>query len=473
MNTQIIEQGTYNYLKGLDVADRSPKQQDDIDAYEAAHNLDDKSESAEVIAAPTNNAEIAPTIVTDAVEITQLNDDMPEDEQGSDDDTKQSDAPTNDAEVKALELVVDIEANEQTVNLLASFHNQFARFSPKMIDQDLQNLVAISQFANGFCKENQHHLVLTCSDKETAQKLVMIRSKLDFDYAISDREISYAVQGDLIKAPYGTHGIYLDTGVVTANTFKPHPDFKAFTQFGSKFIACVGAKKYDHSSNELVIAYVQEPIQFEDGQAPEDILTVLDRTDRGICTHRFDRQDWRDEFGDQIKAAIKSEALTELTFGLTPKFAEAWKPFLVIAKMISDDMFLAMYRLMMQYKKTAQLGEEYSVYAAIQLALPEYEAYVTKYGFSPVVSVKTIEVWLKYYGQTVAHKKVNDALTEGDFKAVSNKFCLGINTTGFDLKTLKDFVDSKLDMTKPSIEELVSKMKEAPTTQAEATKDAA
>lgn len=473
MTNAIIEQGTYNYLKGLDVADRSPKQQDDIDAYEAAHNISEEKESTKVITAPFVSAVDDPVVNQDADQTTQLNSEMLKDEQGLDDNTMQSNTPTDDAEVKALALVAGTESNEETANLLASFNKQFERFSPKMKDQDLQNLVAISQLANGFCKGNQHQLVLTCDDIATAEKLVTIRSKLDFDYVISDREISYAVQGELIKAPYGTHGIYLDTSVTTATTFKPYPDFKDFKQFGSKFIACVGAKKYDHVSNELVVAYVQESIEFEDGQAPEDILKVLDRTDSGIGTHRFNRQAWRDKFGEDIKGAIKSEALTELTFGLAPKFAEAWKPFLVITKMISDDMFLSMYRLMMQYKKTARLGQEYSVWAAIQLALPDYEAYVTKYGFEQVVAVKTIEKWVKHFNQNASTRQVNEALTEGDFKAVNNKFCLGINTSGYDLKVLKDFVDSKLDMTKTSIKELVDKMKVAPTTQAEAPKQAA
>ena len=86
-----------------------------------------------------------------------------------------------------------------------------------------------------------------------------------------------------------------------------------------------------------------------------------------------------------------------------------------------------------------------------------------------MVSVKTIEGWVKYFGETVAPKKVSEALTVANvIGATSNKFCLGINTSGFDQDALKSFVDSQLDMTDKRIAKLVEKMTQAPTKVAEA-----
>lgn len=456
MTTQLINEATYNYLKGSNVEDRTSKQQDDIDAYEVAHNIGEE------------DAVEAPVAAQNEEELTQLNGNLPVDEEGLDDETAQSEELTKTAEEVALEKVSMIKADTKTAEVLASFNTQFARFSPHLADEDLQNLVAISQLANGFSKLNPHHLVLTCSDIATAEKLVKIRSYLDFDYVISDREDSYAIQGELVKAPYGTHGIYLDTAIKSANTFKHHPEAKEI-KYGSKFIACVGAKPYDHNNNDLVVAYIQDAVQFAEGSAPEDILTINDKTDINIMMHKIARQQWRDDLGEQIKNYIKSAELADITKQLRPATAKTWKPFLVIAKMISDEMFKSMYQLMTKYAAMVSLDQKYSVYAAVQLALPEYEAYVSKFGFSKVVSVKTIEGWVKYFGETVAPKKVSEALTVANvIGATSNKFCLGINTSGFDLDALKRFVDSQLDMTDKRIAKLVEKMTQAPTEVAEA-----
>ena len=455
MTTLLINEATYNYLKSSNVEDRSSKQQDDIDAYEAAHNIDEE------------DALEAPIVAQNEQELTQL-DDIPTEEEGLDDQSKQPEGSAKTAEEVALEKVTMIESDKKTAEVLASFNTQFARFSTRLTDEDLQNLVAISQLANGFSKLNQHHLVLTCSDITTAEKLVKIRSYLDFDYVISDREDSYAIQGELTKAPFGTHGIYLDTAIKSANTFKHHPEAKGI-KYGSKFIACVGAKPYDHNNNDLVVAYVNEAVQFAEGTPSEDILTINDKTDINIMMHKVARQQWRDDLSEQIKDFIKSDELTEITKQLRPATADAWKPFLVIAKMVSDEMFKSMYQLMTKYAATASLDQEYNVYAAIQIALPEYEAYVSKFGFSKVVSVKTIEGWVKHYGETVAPKKLSEALTVANvIGATTNKFCLGINTSGFDLEVLKNFVDSKLDMTDKRIVKLVEKMAQASAKIAEA-----
>lgn len=460
MTITINTQEEYVALQALPVALRLEEHEEALRTYDALHNPANNN--------PEEGDLNAPVVAQNEEKLTQLNGDMPVDEEGSDDETAQSEGSTKTAEEVALEKVSMIEADTKTAEVLASFNTQFERFSPRLADENLQNLVAISQLANGFSKLNPYHLVLTCSDITTAEKLVKIRSYLDFDYVISDREDSYAIQGELTKAPFGTHGIYLDTAIKSANTFKHHPEAKSI-KYGSKFIACVGAKPYDHNNNDLVVAYINESVQFAEGSAPEDILTVNDKTDIAIMMHKIARQKWRDDLGEKIKTYIKSDELTEITKQLRPATANAWKPFLVIAKMVSDEMFKSMYQLMTEYAATASLDQEYSVYAAIQMALPEYETYVSKFGFSKVVSVKTIEGWVKHYGETVAPKKVSEALTIANvIGATTNKFCLGINTSGFDLDALKNFVDSKLDMTDKRIVKLVEKMAQAPTKIAEA-----
>lgn len=458
MTTQFITEETYKALKQLPVAIRTAEMQEQIEAYEAENSLNvDAEEHA------TESTTEAPVVAQVEEELTQLNDDVPVDESNLDEESEQSEASANDAEEVALEKVSAIAANEKTAEVFESFNTQFDRFSTKMVDQDLQNLVAISQLANGFSKINQHHLVLTCSDMAMAEKLVKIRSYLDFDYVVSDREDSYSIQGELVKAPYGTHGIYLDATIKSANTFKHHPEAKEI-KYGSKFIACVGAKAYNHANHDLVVAYVDEAVQFEEGSVPEDILTINDKTDISIMMHKINRQKWRDDLGEQIKTYINSPELAEITKQLRPTTADAWKPFLVIAKMVSDEMFKSMYNLMTEYAATASLDQKYSVYAAVQLALPEYEAYASKFGFSKTVAVKTIEGWVKYYGETIAPKKVNEALTvTNEIGATSNKFCLGINTSGFDLDLLKSFVNAQLDMNDKRIVKLVEKMTQAPT----------
>ncbi|MGE8646251.1 hypothetical protein [Acinetobacter vivianii] len=461
MNTQlIINEATYNAYKHVPVELRTAEIQDQIEAYEAQNSLNvdtEKDVSETSVEIPTATGVEANTKP------------QSDEKNGTEENLQLTEVFDKIDDELILEKVSSIEVNEKTAEMFASFHTQFERFSPKLVDDDLQNLIAISQLANGFSKRNAHHLIVTCSDLQTAEKLVKIRSYLDFDCVISDREDSYAIQGELAKAPYGTHGIFLDTSVQLSNTFKHHPDTKDI-KYGSKFIACVGAKKYSHTTNEQVVAYVTEPLVFVEGNAPEKIEELNDKTDMGFMLHKVKRQQWRDAFGVTIKTAINSKELVELTTGLAPKFAQAWKPFLVIAKMISDEMFLSMYKLMMEYRKTLALGQEYKVYAAIRLALPDYEAYVTKLGFDSVVAVKTIEVWIKHYKQHVTSKKVSDALTEGEFKAVNNKFCMGINTSGFDLNELKTFIDSKLDVPQIQIQvqALLDEMKKALTLSVEA-----
>lgn len=459
MTTQLITEATYNAYTSIPVAERLPEIQEQIEAYEAHNNLNVDAEE---------QTTDAPEVAQDEQELTQLNDDMPVDEEGVDEQSEPSEESDKTAKEVALEKVAMIEADQQTAEVLASFNTQFNRFSPSLKDAALQNLVALSQLANGFSKRNPHHLVLTCSDLQTAEKLVKIRSYLDFDYVISDREDSYAIQGELAKAPYATHGIYLDTSIKLANTFKHHPD-AASIKYGSKFIACVGAKAYDHAKNDLVAAYVNEAVEFEDGVAEEDILALNDKTDIAIMMHKIARQKWRDEQGEKIKGYIDSPELAEITKQLRPDSAKAWKPFLVIAKMVSDDLFKAMYELMIKYAATASLDHKYTVYAVVKLALPEYEQYIQKYGFAEVVSIKTIEGWVKYYGQTIAPKKVSEALNvPGKINASSNKFCLGINTSGFEISTLKAFVETELDTNDQRIANLMSKISEAPTKTVEA-----
>ena len=64
---------------------------------------------------------------------------------------------------------------------------------------------------------------------------------------------------------------------------------------------------------------------------------------------------------------------------------------------------------------------------------------------------------------------MSEALNVKDhIEATSNKFCLGINTSGFELSKLKEFVDAELDMNDKRIANLVAKMKEAPTKNVEA-----
>lgn len=459
MTTQTINEATYNAFTLVPVAIRTTEMQEQIEAYEAENKLNVDDENL------TTNA---PVVAQDAVEPTQLNDDMPVKEEVLEEQSEPSEVSTQTAEEVALSKLEAIQADQKTAEVLASFNTQFERFSPRLKNDALQNLVALSQLANGFSKQNSHHLVLTCYDLAVAEKLVKIRSYLDFDCVVSDREDSYAIQGDLFKAPYATHGIYLDSAISSSKPFKHHPEAKEI-KHGSKFIACVGAKPYDHAKNDLVVAYVDKAVEFVDEVAGEDITAINDKTDLPMMMHKIARQQWRDELGEQIKTYINSPELAEITKQLRPTSANAWKPFLVIAKMVSDDLFKAMYQLMTEYAATASLDDKYTVYAAVQLALPEYEQYVSKYGFAQAVSSKTIEGWVKYYGQSVMPKKVNEALNVKDrIEATSNKFCLGINTSGFELSKLKAFVDAELDMNDQRLIKLVAKMKEAPTKNVEA-----
>lgn len=373
----------------------------------------------------------------------------------------------------ALEKVSFIHQTDQTASLLTSFLEQQNRFIPLINDPALQQMFAVSQLANAYCKGYRHVLAYKVTDKAMAELLVEIRCALDFDAVISDREDSYQIQVEKLKSPYATHGIVTD-GNMTNSPFRSHSN-KTDIKHGSTFIATTGELQYVHAKQPSLVAYVKDDIEFvKEDVKREDFAKINPKTDIGILMHKVLRQNWRDDLNSNIKEYLSSKEIDELTADLVAETAKAWKPFLVIAKMISDEVFKNVYSMMQKYTAQCSLPDIFKVCVAIKLGLPPFKALIEEYGFQRSLNQKLIDKWLDHYGQKLSPSLTKKALDDAQLKSESNQFCFGVNTTGYKIADLENLV-TKILATKPErVESLENAMLEhaASTKKAEVIKAA-
>ncbi|WP_151747268.1 hypothetical protein [Acinetobacter lactucae] len=391
------------------------------------------------------------------------------------DDDASTDAQTiNQTEVEAaLEKVSFIHQNEQTASLLTSFFEQQKRFIPLIENSALQDMLAVSQLANAYCKGYHHTLAYKVTDKTMAELLVGIRCALDFDAVISDREDSYQIQVDKLKSPYATHGIVTD-GTMTNSPFRSHSN-KADIKHGSTFIATTGELQYVHAKQPSLVAYVKDNIEFvKEDVKRENFTKINPKTDIGILMHKVLRQNWRDDLNSIIKEYLSSKEIDELTADLVAETAKAWKPFLVIAKMISDEVFKNVYSVMLKYTAQCSLPDIFKVCVAIKLALPPFKALIEEYGFQRSLNQKLIDKWLDHYGQKLSPSLTKKVLDDAQLKSESNQFCFGVNTTGYKIADLENLVATTLGAKPERVESLENAMREhaASTKKAEVIKAA-
>lgn len=435
---------------GLDISTEQP-----VDHDEQVSETEDAAQSAGFTDMADSDED------SDPDNLTQLNGDMPVDEDEfeesqSPEDEDQADA-TLIAAQKALDTLDFIEQDDKTAQLLESFNTQQNRFIPLLADNNLQYMVAISQLANAYSKTYRHTLAFKCADLEKANNLVGVRCTLDFDSVISDRADSYQIQAEKSKSPYASHGIVLD-GQPSNNQFRSHAD-KAEIKHGSTFIATTGELPYDHKNQPLLVAYVKDEVQFKTDDAKRETFAELNPlTDIGIMTHKMNRQKWRNDMHQTIKGYLESAEVANLTSDLVPETAKAWKPFLVIAKMISDEAFIAVHQVMQKYSAHKALPDIYKVCAAVDLALPKFKSLITEFGFSASISQKMIDKWLEHYGERLNPTATKKALDDAGLKSETNQFCFGVNTTGYKIEDLEKLVKTTFDSKPDRVKALKNKM---------------
>ncbi|MEG6548152.1 hypothetical protein V6C59_20055 [Acinetobacter bereziniae] len=359
MTNAIIEQGTYNYLKGLDVADRSPKQQDDIDAYEASHNIGEEKESSEVNPMPTNDAVAAPVVAQDEQELTPLNDDVPEDEQGSDDNTTQSEAWTVDV------VAVDQNIVEQFEDAYKVVENQLPEFN----DEKMKKLFVLAAKATCLTKwTGAFTLRMRTVDHETLpQRMAHTFGLLSFDYFRSKSLINKAMK----DAQIGTKYLTICTVPEEAQrdtTVKGYED----ALLGCQFIAHWNTIKRDETDYSIIGQFEHV---FKDEGVKNDDYHILTTSIMGV---RYTQQVWLEKNKEHVQDLIEKIQATRPAQVKAETF-KLWSGILVLASLWNKDTYNEMVQLMLEMVGTVPLEGKYKLACALSVVVPDMESFLSRY----------------------------------------------------------------------------------------------
>jgi len=420
-NTQLISQADYDYFTSKAVELRSPEQQVQIEAFEAA--------MTDAIEHTTD----APVVASIAPDLTHACDDDTEANIGS---NEQSD--TSVWSVNSVQQ--DTEIQELVTNIHAVFEHQLPAFK----EDKHKQFITLSALAASLVKWTQPFEVAVRTNEQATTYPVSLHiantiGLVCFKHHLSERAISKEVKLAQMAKKYlplciVPFELQRKTSVEGENTIVQ----------GAKFYVHSNAMKYVHN-DVLKIANLEDIFQTESiGAEP---LTEDSTAIRGI---RYKQQLWV-EGNEQLVVELIEKLQAERPSQIEETTYKAWSGVLALALLLSKECYEQMKALMVEQVGTKALENKVKLACALSIVVPEYEQLVSRFGVQDeVIGTKLLQSLLKAVS-------LAEATISSSFDAIGLK--LADHKGGFTMKQLKDVYTPLLDFSDVRVQNYLQTLK--------------
>lgn len=406
MTTQLINEATYNYLKSQAVEDRSPKQQEDLEAYESENglNVDAEEHAPEASVEPA----VAPVEVVDtnaqAVFVDAAND--------------------SPAALTAFVDTVEQDANiaDQMKQSLEILDAQFS-----IADQRYKNFLALAAKATCLVKWTGPFILDVRVNDETkdldfAKHVANTLGLLSFNHLLAESVLNKEIKEYQVKNKYVTI-CSVPLQAKRDSAVDKYDEAKK----GCQFVVHTQAMKYEHN-DDLNIA------KLENIFSSEEIKESYKETSTPILRVRLTQQEWVEKHEERLVELVAQ--FNTQHKAIAPKVKaetfKAWSGILLLAALWDKAVFTDMVALMNEQVGTQGLEVKEKLACALSVVIPEYEQLMTRFNADQHITTKLVGSLVKGFGLT-------------DYEVSKGFFDLGIsmkdNKGGYNLSTLKAKID--------------------------------
>lgn len=409
MTTQLINEETYNAFITIPVPSRDPAIQEQIEAYEAHHNLNVDGEDH----TPTTSVEpsVAPVEVVD-----------------TNTQPISQDAANDESEVPAWNVNAvkqDAELVEQMKLSLDVLNDQLS-----IKDQRYKNFLALAAKATCLVKWTGPFIldvrvgesVITENNKDKhafAKHLANTLGLLSFNHLLAESVLNKEIKEHQVKNKYVT----ICSVPTTAKRDSAVDNYDEVKK-GCQFVVHTEAMKYVHN-DYLNIAKLENIFSSE--VVVKELYTA---TSTPILRVRLEQQEWVESNKERLANLViqlntKQKAIAPKVKAETFK---AWSGILLLAALWDKAIFADMVALMNEQVGTQGLEIKEKLACALSVVVPEYEELMTRFNAKQHITTKLVGSLVKGVGLT-------------DYDVSQGFFDLGIpmkdNKGGYELATLK------------------------------------
>jgi hypothetical protein len=402
MTTQLINEATYNYLKDQPVEDRSPKQQEDIEAYEAAKNLNvDAEEHAPVEPAV---ATVEPNNPDTLITFKNATGEQPE-------------APV--AFIDTVEQ--DASIAEQMVQSLAVLDDQLS-----IKDERYKHFIALAAKATCLVKWTGPFILDVRVGEgegenkyEFAKHVANTLGLLSFNHLLADSVLNKEIKEKQLSNKYLTICSVPTTSKRDSAVAK-YDEVKK----GCQFVVHTQAMGYVHN-DDLNIG------KLENVFSSEQIVKTYTATCTPILRVRLGQQEWVEKNNGHIEKLVSD--LNEQRKTIAPKVKaetfKAWSGILLLAALWDKAIFADMVALMNEQVGTQGLEIKEKLACALSVVVPEYEKLMTRFNAEQKITTKLVGSLVKGFG--FSDTEISQGFYDLGIRMKDNK-------SGYELATLKE-----------------------------------
>lgn len=424
MTTQLINEETYNAFITIPVPSRDPAIQEQIEAYEAHHNLNVDGEDH----TPTTSVEpsVAPVEVVD-----------------TNTQPISQDAANDESEVPAWNVNAvkqDAELVEQMKLSLDVLNDQLS-----IKDQRYKNFLALAAKATCLVKWTGPFILDVRVNDETkdldfAKHVANTLGLLSFNHLLAESVLNKEIKEYQVKNKYVTI-CSVPLQAKRDSAVDKYDEAKK----GCQFVVHTQAMKYEHN-DDLNIAKLENIFSSE-----EIKNEPLEESSVEIHGVRFYQLKWIKENEEKL-ANLVAQFNTQYK-AIAPKVKaetfKAWSGILLLALLWDKAVYDDMVKLMNELVGTQGLEVKEKLACALSVVVPEYEQLMTRFNAEQHITTKLVGSLVKGFGLT-------------DYEVSKGFFDLGIsmkdNKGGYNLSTLKAKITEVVKYEDPMIETYLTKL---------------
>lgn len=427
MTTQLINEAIYNAFITIPVDVRTAEMQEQIEAYEAANNLNVDAEEH----AP--EASVEPAVAPEEVVDTNT---QPVNQDAANDESEASEWT-----VEAVEQ--DAELAEQMKLSLDVLDDQLS-----IADQRYKNFLALAAKATCLVKWTGPFILDVRVNDETkdldfAKHVANTLGLLSFNHLLAESVLNKEIKEYQVKNKYVTIcSVPLqakrDSAVAKYDEAKK----------GCQFVVHTQAMKYEHN-DDLNIA------KLENIFSSEEIKESYKETSTPILRVRLTQQEWVEKHEERLVELVAQ--FNTQHKAIAPKVKaetfKAWSGILLLAALWDKAVFTDMVALMNELVGTQGLEVKEKLACALSVVVPEYEQLMTRFNAEQHITTKLVGSLVKGFGLT-------------DYEVSKGFFDLGIsmkdNKGGYNLSTLKAKITEVVKYEDPMIQTYLTKLQTKP-----------
>ncbi|SSR14423.1 Uncharacterised protein [Acinetobacter baumannii] len=424
MTTQLINEATYNAFITIPVDVRTAEMQEQIEAYEAHHNLNVDAEEH----AP--EASVEPTVAPEEVVDTKT---QPVSQDAANDE---SEAP--EWTVDAVEQ--DAELAEQMKLSLNVLDDQLS-----IADQRYKHFLALAAKATCLVKWTGPFILDVRVNDETkdldfAKHVANTLGLLSFNHLLAESVLNKEIKEYQVKNKYVTI-CSVPLQAKRDSAVDKYDEVKK----GCQFVVHTQAMKYEHN-DDLNIA------KLENIFSSEEIKESYKETSTPILRVRLTQQEWVEKHEEKL-ANLVAQFNTQHKV-IAPKVKaetfKAWSGILVLALLWDKAIYADMVKLMNEHVGVQGLEVKVKLACALSVVVPEYQAFVQRFNAEEHITTVVLKNLLKGLG-------LKDHEISNGFVGLGLQ--LGKNLSGFNLSTLTAKVEENVDSQDTDVKKYIKNLR--------------